>query len=494
MLFTTIRLTCAYSIMCLAQFFVKDSAKLERDFSIKMLAKLSSEYLTFLSQKKVLKAFQRAAAMVPAYQHALKEKGIKAEDIQNLHTFLTKVPFLDKHNTFAKYEMKDLCAGGKLKNVHSLLTSSGHSGVFSLSVNTYDDIKYTPRAIDTVLQQLFDIDKKKTLILNALPMGVKVYTEACMLAETSVREDMIWALIQKFKMEVDQFILLAEGSFAKKVIEDGAAQKGINWSHININIITGEEGISENYRTYMAAQIGVKKENIYKGNKLIGSSMGAAELGLNLFHETRESIKIRRLAHENKAFRKALFGDDGVCPMLFVYYPHKHFVEELKQEGVYYELAVSQLDDTALIPLIRYKTGDFGKILSRDFVADTLKQFEYEVDVSSPLPFVAVSGRTKGVKIPKGTLYPEQIKEALYSHVDIAKAITGNFQISQQGKNAQLEIQLKQSEKLTDSSIKILTKAIKTYSKLDVNVVCHSYENCPFGMNIDYERKFKYVL
>jgi len=46
--------------------------------------------------------------------------------------------------------------------------------------------------------------------------------------------------------------------------------------------------------------------------QFVASSMGAGELGLNLFHEVPETIRIIRRAYRDPALRKALFGDGAV--------------------------------------------------------------------------------------------------------------------------------------------------------------------------------------
>src|SRR5205814_667277 len=120
--------------------------------------------------------------------------------------------------------------------------------------------------------------------------------------------------------------------------EDGAEHHGIDWPSLPVNLITGEEGIAENYRDYIAGLIGIEDPS-RKDGKLIMSSMGVAELDLNIFHETADTIAIRRLAHRDPALRRALFGDTAtVCPMLFVYYPHRCHVEELAGAGAQPEL------------------------------------------------------------------------------------------------------------------------------------------------------------
>jgi len=400
---------------------------------------------------------------------------------------------LDKHNTFGAHSIPELCAGGNLDEIRTLLTSSGHSGVFSFGVNTQQNLLRSAKSIDMGLQYLFEVDDRATVLINALPMGVKVNTRATFLAETSVRDDMVFAIVKKFSPEFDQVILVGEGSFIKKIIEDGAEQHGIDWPSLRVHLITGEEGIAENYRTYIASLLGIDDVTA-AGGKLVGSSMGVAELDLNIFHETRESIEIRRLAHQDEKLRKALFGDDvDFCPMFFVYYPQRCYVEELPRGDGHNELVISMLSEEMKIPLLRYKSGDIGRIMSYDHVVNTLKDHGYDLVPDLHLPFIAVYGRGKSLKTSMGPLFPEAVKEALYADHDIAAAITGNFKLSEGGDGGRVDIQLRRGKSKPKDAEKRFLDHLRAYSPVVPTVEFGAYETFGHAMEVDYERKFSYV-
>src|SRR5262249_5603706 len=162
---------------------------------------------------------------------------------------------------------------------------------------------------------------------------------------------------------------------------------------------------------------------------LVMSSMGIAELDLNIFHETLDTIAIRRLAHRDAKLRRALFGDVTHCPMFFVYYPHRCYVEELATGGGQRELVLSMLSEEMKIPLLRYRTGDFGQIFAYGQVVEILARHGYRVAPDLKLPFLAVSGRGKSIAAGSSRLTPEEVKEALYTDHEIARALTGNFRL-----------------------------------------------------------------
>jgi len=477
--------------MKIAQRIAHLFCKIQRKKILQLLRSVNPDNLIKASEKNVLAAFQRAAREVPAYKKLLDSLHINASEITTIEHFKKTAPWCDKYTTFHENNIENLCAGGNLEEVKSLLTSSGHSGVFSFGVNTLRNLKDSSRSIDLGLDYSFDISNKKTLLINCLPMGVKVNT-GLIIAETSVREDMVWAVIKKFSPHFQQTILVGEGSFLKKIVEDGATQ-GINWSNGVFHFITGEEGIAENYRTYLARLLGINLQDPSRG--MIGSSMGVAELDLNIFHETRDTIAIRRLAHANSNLRNELFGKDAkVCPMLFVYYPHRTFVEELPSGSGPDQIVISMLSPRMKIPLIRYKTGDLGRILPYPKVLEILKRFGLEkLAPDLKLPLIAVYGRGQCVRYNNFTLYPEEVKEALYSDFSLASSLTGAFKLAKTDKGISLAVQLRKDSLLSDTLQNKFAAALRTFSDAPITIAFHSYYSFPHFMELDYERKFNYI-
>ncbi|MCB1777708.1 MAG: hypothetical protein KDI50_09755 [Candidatus Competibacteraceae bacterium] len=464
----------------------------ERQELIRLLRETPPELIRAMGEQQTLEAVKWIAGSVPFYGRLLAEQGIQPEEIDSIAAFRSRLPILDKHNTFARHTIQELSAGGHLDNIRTVLTSSGHSGVFSFGVNTRENLLRSARSIDTGLQYLFGVDDHPTLLINCLPMGVKVNTNATFLAETSVRDDMVFALVNKFGPEFEEIIIIGEGSFIKKIIEDGQEQHGIDWPQLRVHIITGEEGIAENYRTYLGGLLGVTDFDAPNG-KIIGSSMGVAELDLNLFHETRETIRIRRLAHRDADLRKALFGEDhGFCPMFFVYYPHRCYVETL--DGEIGELVISMLSPEMKIPLLRYRAGDIGKVFEYREVVATLAAQGVDLQPDLKLPFVGVYGRGKMLPTSDGPIYPEAVKEALYAHADIAATITGNFRLRMEQGSAVLDIQLREGRRSAPRAVERFLAALADYSRvMPQQVAFGDYLSFPYNMSVDWERKFAYL-
>jgi phenylacetate-CoA ligase len=472
-----------------------DPLKVERAELIRQLRETKPEDIASAGEHAALSAFRRTVHNVPAYRRLVVDQGgIDPDSITDMNTFRSRLPLLDKHQTFGKYPIRELCVGGNLDGVRSLLTSSGHSGVFSFGVNTEENLQRSARSIDMGLQYIFHVDEMRTLLINALPMGVKVHTKATVLAETSVRDDMVYAVVKKFKDEFDQIIIVGEGSFVKKIIEDGRDEHGIDWDSIRVHLITGEEGIAENYRTYIGRLIGLEDFSDRHG-KVVMSSMGVAELDLNIFHETYDTVLIRRLAHRDAAVRKALFGDDArFCPMFFIYYPHRCYVEEYSTNQERPEIVMSILSEEMKIPLMRYRTGDYGNIHAYGAVVAALEATGHRFEPDLKLPFVSVYGRGKFIETPHGRLYPEAVKEAIYAVPALAACVTGNFRMTAYREaGAAVHFQLKRDSVLPKGAEADFQTALSLYTDVQAVLRFGAYAEFPYAMEVDYERKFRYV-
>ena len=140
----------------------------------------------------LLKTFRRAADNIPAYQAILRESGISPDSVKTIEDF-RGLPLLDKHKTFQRCAMHELHVGGKLGPVSWVLTSSGQSGIFSFGLYDPPGAEDYKKRIDEALDAIFQVQNRKSLLLNCLPMGVKLFSEYCTLGEVSVRADMACA-------------------------------------------------------------------------------------------------------------------------------------------------------------------------------------------------------------------------------------------------------------------------------------------------------------
>jgi phenylacetate-CoA ligase len=459
-------------------------------FYKKLLRRYFEKASSIPEQKKqeqaLLELFRNTARSVPAYKKLLAEKGISPESVKTIDDFRSTVPLIDKHNTFIQYEdkLEELCVDGCLGDVVSVLTSSGHSGRFSYGVISKNEDKSVRTFVDLFIDLYFDIENQKTFLINCLPMGVKVPSNLMVVADVSVRPDMALALIKSFGRKFDQIIVVGENTFIKFMLDLGIERR-FDWPSYNIKLILGEETFPEGLRTYLGTVLGKNIDTA--GKVIIGSSMGISEIGLSVFQESLTAIRIRRLLDKDHTLRKKYFGDITFTPMLFHYLPFRLYIETVSSDtgGRFPELVITPLSRDRRLPLIRYNTHDSGMIFTPDM--DILNVIE-----KPKLPMVAVFGRGKGIQVSGRMILIEEIKELLYSDMDIASRLTGNFlmnTLSQGPRPAYLKIQLRKGIQAFLVKDRIYGLFSEYYSDI-FEIELAAFENMP----IDFERKLPYIV
>ena len=449
--------------------------------------------LVAAGERKALQAFHRAARLVPAYRRILRQHGVDPQAITSIQAFKEKVPILDKETVFVENDLRDLCAGGSLDDVSLFYASSGHSGVFSFGVETRDVAGRNALALEFALQRNFRVLDRKTLLINCLPMGVKIHTRTLPLAETSVRPDVIWALIRKLRDEFDQFLLAGEHLFLKKVVEEGT-EHGVPWKDLVVHAVTGAEYVAEGFRSYLASLLGIDLESPDSG--MIGINFGLSELSLSIFSENFETLRIRRLAHRDVAFRRALYGrETTICPNIMQYYPQRTFIETVPGPDGRHELVVTMLDPASKLPLIRYNTRDVVETLSHARLAEILRDSGHESLLPAwPLPVGVVWGKLKPLVTQGGQrVYPEEVKEALYADLSVAAAVTGNFRLEDADRGTVLLVQLREGREAVPDLRRRLAARLGDYVATDVQLELMPYRTFPYGFDHDFERKNRYV-
>ena len=478
--------------MNIAEMIKRELTLFERKKTLKILMTTAPEKIVSYGEEQLLKAFQRTAARVPAYKDILKKAGCSPANITSISAFKNMVPLITKEDVFPRYPIQDLCLDGSIGRIRSAMSSSGFSGVYSFGINTEKNHRNAVKAIDTTLDYIFGTSKKKTLFINSLPMGVRVPT-ALPVADTSIRWDMALAIFQKFSPGFDQIIMLSDPHFLKKILEDGIEQ-GIDWKSQNIHLITGEDWIPETFRSYLGNILGTDWERMDRG--LIGGTMGVAELDLNLFHESRDSIRIQRAALVDKRLRYALYGEGcEVQPTLFHYYPHRTFLEVVHSGDGSPELVVSMLSDALLIPLIRYNVKDVARIYSYSEIKTILHDCGYgNLCPKLQLPMLSVGGRkNRTLTIENDSITPEAVKQGIYTDFAVAGATTGYFRLSIKDNTFVIEVQLKKGLAISPEREKAFRGAIQSHVSAPFTLQIYPYQDFPYSMVLDYERKFKNI-
>ena len=442
-----------------------------------------------IATDRVLAAFRRAATSSIAYRQLLQESTVSVDSITDLAAFTARCPVLTKENTFGRFALPDLIAPGVFGEITEVLTSSGHSGRFSFGVVTRRQLLAAGAFVDDAMDAAFGVKSRRTLAINCLPMGVNVPSERMTVARVSVRPDMAIGLVQNFGSYYDQVLLISDPLFLPHLLAHAEAE-GVDWPRHHVKVVVGEEFFGETFRQHVGGRLGYTPRDLDDG--VIISSMGVGELGLHLFYETPATIAVRRYAATHREFAATLFGDiaeAGPLPMILAYDPERLFVEiDRPDRSGFGTLMISILDLEAPIPLLRYQSGD----LAAFFNPDHLTTFASRVGSSPagvPQQLIALRGRRDDVM--PGGWHVGVYREALFSDDAIASQVTGALRAETGARGVTLHVQLSAGAPVSSSLVSGILSALAPEHR-PAHVRVWEYERFPFGMRLDYERKFRY--
>jgi phenylacetate-CoA ligase len=446
---------------------------------------------------RLLAVFHEAAQRVPAYRAILAEAGVRPDEIKTFADFQARVPILDKKGTFGRFGIDELCLDGRLGRPHFLLPSSGQGGMFSYGVYSPSQALEARERVDAALDAVIGVKRQSTLLINFLPMGVKVPTAACTVVEVSVRPDMVTATVRKFASNFDQLLLASDAAIVKRVLELGREQ-GIPWNKLRTHILVGGEMLAENARTYLGSFLDTDLVTPRRG--LVTSSMGTAELGLNLFseipigsgHPPAELIRMRRALHGDRSLLESVAGAGSrAAPLVVTYDPRSLFVEILPDQS----LVLTPLEPGRVIPLVRYYAGDRASFpnLTPDNASRLQKAAGIASNVLAEVPIILIHGRGTGVRCGEALVTPEQIKEGLYAEPSLVPLITCNFRLAAARERAVVRLQLSPGVASEPRLGQRFEQAIAPFVAAPVSVECVGHLDFKEGIGADYERKFAYL-
>ncbi|MCE9591561.1 MAG: hypothetical protein K8S99_13680 [Planctomycetes bacterium] len=439
------------------------------------------------SEQAALLAFTQASERVPAYRKILAAKGIDVGNVVSIRDFENKVPLLNKALLFGSYDLPSLCVNGSLEDAAAVYTSSGFSSTFSWGVETASDEEKLRFGLDLLLETYFSATEHRTLLINALPMGVKVPARLPIVLDTGPRADSCLAAVKTIGPHVDQILLVGEHPFLKKLAEDGATDPAVNWPSRRVFVITGGEWIACGYPAYLGKLLGQDPDNHIK------LSLGVSEIGLNVGIETPDARHIRRLLHADPALSHALLGDAPFTPVVTQYMPDRLFIESPEIGGVP-RLVVTTLDLERRLPLVRYCTEDWARVIPFVEMCETLTKMGHGDKLPrTPLPFIAMFGRGKSLAVGEARIYPEQIKELFYADPNLAGAITGDFRMEASDGQLRLRVQLRREAESNTATAGKLESAIVSSLHIPARVTSVPYAGFVEGLDVGYQRKFRYL-
>lgn len=442
----------------------------------------SCEQLLQKSQVKALKTFKAASRKFSAYRDILNAHGIKPESIRTIDDFYARVPLIDKQLIFGKHRLEDLVMSDAADDLSDYFVSSGTSGTFSYGLKTKKELRNIRWWTDVNLERYFFITRKRTLLVNCLPMASRVYSELTK-AELGAHAERALAVIKSSRAMFDQFLIVSLGHiFFKRLLELGEAQ-GIKWDEMPVYFLTGGETLPENARQYFLSRL--PKTQPGETPRVV-SSGGLTELSMNaVFFETPETILLRQEAMKDHELQRAIYGGGVItCPPLFCWNPLSTFleIEAGKEIG---EIVATNLDSDCVTPLVRYNLHEKGKILNRTELSRILRHFRLShLEPKLPLPIIAFYGRADEAS--------RAIQDLIYSEHNVARALTANFKAfkSSTGKLERILFQLNKGQSLNPSLVDPLVRDLVRLFGEDLAVEFIEFNAFPYGMDLNFENKF----
>ncbi|MBK5215813.1 MAG: hypothetical protein JJE53_03345 [Candidatus Pacebacteria bacterium] len=368
--------------------------------------------------------FNKISKNVPAYRDYLKKNESNLTILKSINDF-RKIPVINKDNYLKKFQYEKLFIDGNFIDKHWVISStSGSSGEpYYFPRTDEQDLQYALTA-ELYLITNFQIQKKKTLYINAFAMGVwigglftyqaikhVVYNGKYKLSivNPGINKVEILKAIKKLGPYFDQVIIGGYPPFVKDLIDYGI-ENGIKWKKQSYKFIFSAEGFSEDFRDYIVTKTGLKNPYLDTLNHY-----GTVDIG-TMSYETPISILVRRLAIKNRKLYVSLFGDVHKLPTLTQYIPEHFYFEELNHRLI--------CTAKSGIPLIRYDLKDNGGVYTFDKINSIFK--ENNIDLISEarksgilstvwkIPFVYLYERSDmSITFYGANIYPESIRKVL---------------------------------------------------------------------------------
>lgn len=463
---------------------------------ISFLEKTDPDALIEYSASLILGVFAHTATSMPYYKDILKNAGVDSSSIKSIEDFTARVPLTRKTDIFNVFKAEDLCRDKNVGIMTSAIVSSGTSGVFSYGLLSHEDVSIQKSMIDEVIGYYYDLHGASPIIINALPMGVS-FVSSYPVIPTSVRTDIVLHVISTFIPYSRKCIVITDPHVAKKIIEEGIS-KGIDWKKIPISFMVGGTWYSNSLLRYLLSNIAEESDQYVLGKNSVDGTMGVTEVGLNIFTESAELMQLRNVIQHDPKLMVELFGDtQKACPSLMYYYPTQMYLEIINPDkDGFGEIVLSQLDKTVTTPLMRYATGDQGKVLDPKELARLANNSSYQFKPRLGLPIVAITGRIGDwVECDSGKISPNIVKEALYRDHLTASRITGHFTIQPTGAGITLTVQAKKGETtLGDISSKIQSEIVALVPGLKIQTNCVAYYDFQHDFDVNYEVKWKHII
>jgi len=460
--------------------------------------------------RRALHLFKEAAARVPAYKDFLRTVKVNAASIKTQSDF-AQVPLVDKSNYISKYTLPQLSWDGTVRTAKYISSSSGSTGIPFYWPRWRDQDVMTGRAFRHIYECIFDTKRGGTLFVNMFALGtwlagLEFYEGAKSVADAGneiviltpgIEKTTAIDAIKRLAPSFDRTVLAGYPPFIKDVLEFGL-KAGVDWTRMDIRLLTAGEAFSEMWRNRVLQIIG--KEGSLSS---VINVYGMAEAGV-VAHETPLSIAARRFISQIPELNALLTHDGEVSP-LFQYDPSTRYFEVAEHDSLV-------LTSDAGLPLIRYNTRDRGGLLQQATVSELLSSRLDESTAPHPLcfPFVYLLGRRDfSISLYALIIYTENIKQALQTSPS-ASLLSGLFtmrvrQTPELDQRFEITVELApgtapravHTQSLARHVVNVLCRVNAEYAKLRASIgkraLPHLHLVCHGGLDTVPGRKHKWV-
>lgn len=388
------------------------------------------------AEKLVVELSNDSLRSVPAYKKYILSKQKSVPTVCNSIEEFKMLPPTEKQLYLKEFKRSELVKTDKFADTAwNISATSGSTGEpFYFPRDNYQDSVYAASA-EAYLVSFFNIDSKRTLYINAFPMGVwigGVFTYIAInevmrkgyklsIINPGIIKNEVIRAVRNLGPEFDQILIGSYAPFLKDILDDGVAL-GIDWKAFPVKFIFSAEAFSEEFRDYLGQKTGIDpiKDTL--------NHYGTVDLG-TMSHETPYTTLVRRLAYNNKDLFKELFGEEARTPTLTQYDPRLFYFEEV--EGRLFCTAKTGY------PMIRYDLKDKGGVRLKSEVEALFEKHGINLleeaektgitDTIWNLPFVFVYERADfSVSYYAFQVYPEIIRKSLLNE-EIEPLVTGKF-------------------------------------------------------------------
>jgi len=398
--------------------------------AMRFMSSRPTEWWEQKGEAKALATFHEKAEKVPAYRSFLEKNKVNPEKIKTFDDFRERVPLTDKENYILKNPLKDLCHI-ELSKMYTVAASSGTSGLPCFWPRAWEQDKMIPKFVELALLRDTQMDKKSTLLIVGLALGVYSSGEAMTHAMKDIakhgkypltvatpgsEKEGVLQILKHFAPYYEQISLWAYPSFLREVI-DGAEEEGIDLKNLNLWVVLGGEGFTKQWEDFVKEKLGLPKGDPTKLLTIFGESAGGV-VGVS----SPLTSLIRELAFKDSALFEDLFGKARgtyLLPILEEFNPLSVLVEEIDGELV--------ITKKSAIPIVRYNLHDIGGVISHQKALGILKDHKYdpfellkEWNIGKEKvwtqPMFYVFGRSDNVvSVDGANIYPESLEEVIYS-------------------------------------------------------------------------------